>query len=281
MSTIMLGLLAETSLHPGAETSGGVVDLPVAREATTSYPLLAGSGLKGAMRDAYTTRYKQDEAKKNKVNSIFGAPDGAGGISLTDGRLLLLPVRSLDTNYRWVTCPYILERLQRDLELADFHRTIPIPSLKEAEALAINSGSNVYLEELSFTVTQAEEIIFSLADVMKSLVHHEVTQKRLPGQLTIINDDDFKHFARFGLPVNARNVLDENKKTSNNLWYEEIIPVDSLFYTLLLPRPGKEALLQDLLTMFDDRPYLQVGGNETVGQGWCAVSCWEGGQANG
>ena len=83
-------------------------------------------------------------------------------------------------------------------------------------------------------------------------------------------DDDFKWFASYGLPINARNVLDEDTKTSLNLWYEETLPQDSLFYTLFLER-GNGAI--DLVkNLVKDRPYLQVGGNETVGQGWFALN---------
>ncbi|MBC7326081.1 MAG: type III-B CRISPR module RAMP protein Cmr4, partial [Moorella sp. (in: Bacteria)] len=83
---------------------------------------------------------------------------------------------------------------------------------------------------------------------------------------------EFAYFARYGLAVNARNVLNDATKTSENLWYEETLPPDSLFYALLLARAGKERALANLAGLFGQRPYLQVGGNETVGQGWCAVS---------
>ena len=43
MNAAMLGLLAETPIHPGAGRGMGVVDLPVAREAATDYPVLVGS----------------------------------------------------------------------------------------------------------------------------------------------------------------------------------------------------------------------------------------------
>ena len=42
MKMAMLGLLAETPIHPGAGRSMGVVDLPVAREAATDYPRVGG-----------------------------------------------------------------------------------------------------------------------------------------------------------------------------------------------------------------------------------------------
>ena len=47
MKTAMLGLLAETPIHAGSGRGMGVVDLPVAREAATDYPVLVGSSLKG------------------------------------------------------------------------------------------------------------------------------------------------------------------------------------------------------------------------------------------
>lgn len=275
MGSIILGLLAESSLHPGGDVSSGVVDLPVARESTTSYPVLRGSGLKGALRDIFENR-----RNSGIVERIFGKPDGAGGVSVTDGRLLLLPVRSLTSNYYWVTCPYILERLQRDLQLVGFKKELPIPAIGVEEAILLAEDKNadrVYLEELSFTVSKNEEIIKGLAEVILPLILHDTTKARLVKQLAIINDDDFKYFASYGLPVNARNILEKETKISKNLWYEETIPADSLFYTLLFPRYGREEDIEEILKVFDEKPYMQIGGNETIGQGWCAVSYWKGG----
>jgi CRISPR-associated protein Cmr4 len=53
------------------------------------------------------------------------------------------------------------------------------------------------------------------------------------------------------------------------LWYEETIPQDSLFYSLILER--KSDAIGIIKQMLSDRSYLQVGGNETVGQGWFAM----------
>jgi CRISPR-associated protein Cmr4 len=92
---------------------------------------------------------------------------------------------------------------------------------------------------------------------------------RLATQVVVLHDNDFAWFARYGLAVQARNVLDE-KKTSKNLWYEETIPADSLFYTLLAER--QNGALAAVKRLFDNHPYLQVGGNETVGMGWFAVA---------
>ena len=108
MKTVMLGMLAETPVHVGSGRSLGVVDLPVAREAATDYPVLPGSGLKGALRDL--AEQKHDD----RVENVFGTQERAGDVLVSDGRLLLLPVRSLSGAYRWATCPHLLERFLRD-----------------------------------------------------------------------------------------------------------------------------------------------------------------------
>jgi CRISPR-associated protein Cmr4 len=269
MSSMLLGLLAETNLHPGSETTGGVIDLPVAREAITSYPVLMSSGLKGALRDFYTQKRGEEAAQR-----LFGKPDGAGIISISDGRLLLLPVRSLTSNYRWVTCPYILERLQRDLKRIGLDQDFPIPRPQKGQAIALTE-TNIYLEELSFAGMSQPEQIEIIVNVVKPLIYHESVQNRLKNQLVIVDNYEFSYFAQFGLPVNARNVLDDKTKTSTNLWYEETIPTDSIFYSIIIARAGQDDNLQDLQGLFSESPYIQLGGNETIGQGWCAISCWE------
>lgn len=267
MNTIMIGLLSETSLHPGAESSGGVVDLPVARESTTAYPVLPGSGLKGALRDCYEASKSQEAAK-----AVFGKPDDAGGIAVCDGRLLLLPIRSLTGHYRWVTCSYIMERLQRDLKLAGMQVKFQLSEKIEQGKAAAATAGDIFLEELSFTVQANQNLISSFAQAIAPLIKHQTVRDRLVNQLVIVGDDDFKYLASYGLPVNARNVLDDKTKTSKNLWYEETVPPDTLFYSLVIPMQGKDDQLGQIKGLFDESPYLQVGGNETVGQGWCVVS---------
>jgi CRISPR-associated protein Cmr4 len=273
MKGALIGLLAETSLHPGSEATGGVIDLPVAREGPTGYPVITGSSLKGALRDKAELLWEAAQ-----VETVFGKPDEAGGVAVTDARLLLLPVRSLTSHYRWVTSPFLLERFQRDCALVGLKTDFNVPNLKSEEALD-GQGGKLFLEELSFTVAKDEGLIRKLADTIGPLCLHRSVRDRLAGQLVVISDDDMKHFALTGLQVNARNVLDKSTKTSSNLWYEETIPADSLFYSLLIasPRRGGEELAS-LQEMFAGNPYLQVGGNETIGQGWCAVGWQEGGK---
>lgn len=267
MKSLILGLLAETSIHPGAGQSAGFVDLPVAREAATDYPVIVGSSMKGALLDRARSAELPDR------DTVFGKPDNGGTLLVSDARLLLLPVRSLKTQYKWVTCPHLIERLSRDRcrEAETVSTAPPFDWAKLNEHQFLGEGdSPLFLEERQFS--PAGPLPNGLIELVKPLIAHTSTAGRLASQLVVISDKDFVWFARYGLAVNARNKLDPDTKTTvgGALWYEESIPPDAVFYCLLAER-GAGALAA-VANLFIHRSYLQVGGNETIGQGWFAVA---------
>lgn len=272
MNTCLLGLLAETSIHSGAGQSSGIVDLPVAREAATDYPVIPGSSLKGALLGLarQPNLNGQERMSEQDRKRIFGSTDsvGAGDLLVSDARLLLLPVRSLSSAYKWITCPHLLERYLRDRQRADKKTAnLELTPITSGMYLGADKGT-LFLEERQFEY--AGSLAAGLVDVLQPLILHATTHARLGGQLVLLHDDDFAWFARYGLAIQARNVLDPEKKTSANLWYEETIPADALFYAVLAERAADA--IKPVRTLFAERPYLQVGGNETVGMGWFAVA---------
>lgn len=263
MKTAMLGLLAETPVHPGAGGGMGVVDLPVAREAATDYPVLVGSSLKGALRDKMETGDKGDSTAR------FGAPERAGDLLVADGRLLLLPVRSLTGAYRWATCPHLIERYRRDLGRSGLRPSPGELDVPFGSVLTCGSG-RLFLEERQFSICGA--LTDDLVNAIAPIILHDETRKRLSDQIAVMHDDDFSWFVRYGLAVQARNVLAEDgTKRSKNLWYEETLPPDTVLYALVMGRNEHALGALDSLFAGGD-PYLQAGGNETVGQGWFAVT---------
>lgn len=232
MNSALLGLLAETPIHPGCGRSMGVVDLPVAREAATDYPLIAGSSLKGALRDKAEAQFPEDAVKQR-----FGKADQAGDLLVADARLLLLPVRSLTGAYRWLTCPHLLERFRRDLARAGLTPLPPTLDVEPGSALTSGSG-HLFLEERQFRIqSPAEADATALVSALKPLLAHVASGKRLAKQLAILHDDDFAWFVRYGLPIQARNELDKDgSKKSTNLWYEETLPPDTVMYSLVIAR---------------------------------------------
>ena len=265
MQSMMIGMLAETPVHVGAGRSSGFLDLPVARESITSYPVIPSTGLKGSFREVF----RDDE----NVDQLFGKEscsenDGhAGKIVLSEGRLLLLPVRCLTSSYKWLTCRLILERLKRDIKriTADPEKVdiIEIPDVPETKGHGLSHGK-LFLEEREFEITSVVDP--KIIDLIKMFIPNPDVAGRLEKQLVVLNDSDFKWFAQYGLAVSARNVLNKETKASENLWYEEALPTDSVFYTIVMER--KTGMLNKINAKIEDKPYIQLGGNETVGQGW-------------
>ena len=264
MNTAMLGLLAETAIHSGAGRGMGVVDLPVAREAATDYPVLVGSSLKGALRD----KLQSTEGGEAKAKVRFGEQEQAGDVLVSDARLLLLPVRSLTGCYRWATCPHLVERYRRDLARAGL-RPQPVPPAIDQGATAATGDGSLFLEERQFSISGSPP--GDVVAAVEPLLLHQETRERLPHQIAVLHDADFAWFVRYGLAIQARNVLDEGTKQSRNLWYEETLPPDTVLYALVMGRNGDAVATLDALFPETD-PYLQAGGNETVGQGWFAVT---------
>jgi CRISPR-associated protein Cmr4 len=276
MKTTMLGFLAESAIHCGAGRSAGIIDLPVAREKATDYPFIAGSGLKGALRD----RAQGLGRPAATLEAVFGKQDHAGRLLVSDARLLLLPVRSLTGSYRWVTCPLILERYQRDLARSGLPGKLSVKEVRGSGGIAglLGRGTGkLYLEEreFSFTGPCPTEVL----EAIRPLVRHAETSERLAAQIAIVENDEFAWFCRYAVPLQARNVLEDGTKRSKNLWYEESLPPDTLLYTLAMARD--EETRRAVTGMFPDAdPYLQIGGNETVGHGWVSVAIRGGGGAS-
>lgn len=254
MESLLIGLLAETPIHPGIGRNLGVIDLPVAREAATDYPVLVASSLKGALKD-HTAKEERDQ--------LFGKQNEAGQLLVSDARLLLLPVRSLTGHYRWLSCPHILERLARDKRRAGHKPGFTVPKVEPLGVLASTSGP-LFLEERELAVKG--KVPDQIIDEVSRLIEPTCgASARVADQLVLLADEDFAWFARYGLAVQARNALYEEKKTSKNLWYEETLPPDTLMYALIGER--REGAVHKLRAQFAARPYLQAGGNETIGQG--------------
>jgi len=289
----VLGLLAETSIHAGTGQILGAVDLPIEREAHTGWPCVYGSGVKGALRALAHHQELSD------LCVVFGpdvnnASDHAGAVAVSDARLLLLPVRALDAAYRWVTCPAILERLARDLHrIGRAQDSLTIPRVPKDTAVINDTASvhedrsGVFLEELRLAVMAAE--LQGVIAAIGPLIGDAATRAHLVDRLTVVDDVIFGDLARSAaIPVTAHVKLKHDTKTVDGgaLRYEESLPPDTVLYTVLSAfasrKKDRKVSAEDVLgaitsTLFENRPYLQIGGNETVGMGWCRVATLEGG----
>ncbi|MCX7935273.1 MAG: type III-B CRISPR module RAMP protein Cmr4 [Planctomycetota bacterium] len=289
----LLFIHALAPLHPGSGTALGAVDLPVQRERHTQWPIIAGSSLKGVLRDACRPA-EEDSAGRDDWLACFGpetaeADKHAGAVSLTDARILAFPVRSLRGVFAWVTCPAVLARLARDAQLtrrrADNMR-LPRPPAKNKAVCApgtplLVENRNLVLEEFDFE-REAEGDIGPLAEWLASRAFAEAdsfTPDRLRKHLVVLHDDDFTHFVRHATEIAARIGLDYERKTvkSGALFYEEFLPAETLFYSVVVAdksrREGNGKSAAEMLCFLKNRlpAVTQIGGDETIGRGLCAL----------
>ena len=289
-ATAMLGLLTETSLHAGAGSSVSGVDLPIQREGHNGWPCVYGSAVKGSLRDRAEAHYCKDS---NDVLAVFGpkttnASDNAGAIAVGDARLLLLPVRSLTSTFKWVTCSEALERLKRDAKrMGLVHFTFNVPTAgSDAEALVSEGTGDLFLEEYRFTLRAEKKNIEQCATSIAKLMNRDNAEDELKKRLTIVSDDMFAHLTQAAVPVNAHIALESETKTTRDgaLWYEETLAPETLLYVPLVANKSRKdghileakGVLEKVTGLFSEKHWLQLGGNETVGMGWCAVKVLEG-----
>jgi len=282
-------LHALTGMHPGTGTALGTVDLPVSREKYSRWPNIPGSSLKGVLRDAFRNTVEKslkDADESAEVVAIFGPPPKSselhsGALSVTDARILAFPVRSLKGVFAWVTCPAALQRYKRDMGLCDVDPEWKIPTVEEGNALVdgdsplIVAEKHLVLEEFEFSIRKAEPEIAGW--IAENAIDDEATADRFKTHLVILNDDAFDHFVRYGTEVVARIGLDYERKTVREgaLFYQEFLPSETLFYSLVLAadsRSENELSANDIIGKLWKLPgIIQVGGDETIGKGICAV----------
>ena len=251
------------------------------REHNTGWPVVFGSAVKGALR-AKAELMRMDN---DLLTTLFGpdtdnAADHAGSLLISDARLLWLPVRSLTTQFRYVTCPDLIARWQRDQQRAGLISTaIKLPTITENEALVAEMTKDLFLEEYVYeprnTGFDMTALITQLA-ALSGRSEGEIAQK-----LTVVSNDQFALLCRAAIPVNAHIAIDNATKTvkPGALWYEESLPAESLLYVLIGAHHSRNKqfeksaaeLLKEVRAELFLVPYLQLGGNETTGMGWCKV----------
>lgn len=309
-ASIVLGLRAMGPVHVGTEDLRGVIDLAIQREKHNNWPVVFASSVKGALRELAASQWQRDSAS---LAALFGPDhrkldtggkaddDGqsetlqhsrAGALLVNEMRLLALPVASLASVYKWVTCPAALQRLLRDCRM--FRSQLPFDStaqngfgpLARDEALSYNPDdpARLFVREYLFQCRpcQSEAVLKLFCHLFGPELEADLRQR-----LLIVSDARFGHLAQTATAIAPHIALNESKTTEGGaLWFEETLPAETLMYLPLACEPerlslaqqsakansqSKHALLAQLLSLFEAHPFLRVGANETTGMGWFGV----------
>lgn len=296
-SACLLGLYAMTPLHPGASGARGEIDLPVQKEAHTGWPMCFASGIKGAWREAASQKRNRNASilNTNDILAVFGrevrvaddtgaedaTPQQAGALAVTDAQILLLPVRSLSSAFKWVTCPGVLQRFLSTCELmglAAITEGLAVPMAFGEDALCANEAApdaKVLLEEFACTLKQHD--LMPWVELLSKLSGQTI--ERLQRDLLVLSDEVFTYYCEFGLEVQAHVRLEPGTKTVTGgmLWWEETLSRDTLLYATpagfaALRLSGKNILDAALSVIAQQNHTLRLGGNESLGMGWCKVA---------
>ncbi len=291
-----------TPLHIGSGTTLDVIDLPIQREAHTNFPVMPSSSIKGVIRAEYGLKKTGfptnedfpekpedcpsniDENKCKEFFEIFGYGDKEGNIIFTDGKILLFPVKSVKGVFAWITCPLVLERFVRDIG-ESLNLTEEIKKINDNEAIAgkdiligdensNNNGSNekyLVLEEISFKVSNNNtNILNNIISQLPNNLKNEIPANKV----AIISNERFSYFVKNHTEVNARIRIDQTTgtvdKTTGGLWYEELVPAETVFYNLILSRTDEQKNLEKIQKFMNEKIF-QFGGDETLGRGFTKV----------
>ncbi len=276
-----------TPLHIGSGTTLDIIDLPIQREAHTDFPVMPSTAIKGVIRAEYGLEEsdfslddfpEKPEACPETVNqdkceeffNLFGYGDKEGDVIFTDGKILLFPVKSIKGVFTWITCPLLLERLERDTGIKinfDKENLRNKGAIVSSEEPVINNQYLV-LEELSFEVSIDDDLKNSF-----DKLGLDIDTKKI----AVLPNDNFRYFVKNHTEVNARTRIDQTTGTVKEgaLWYEELVPAETVFYNLIFSRTENSKNLEKI-TNFMDNKIFQFGGDETLGRGFTKVSILEG-----
>lgn len=265
-----------TPLHAGTGESAEAIDLPVQREKHTEYPVVYSSGIKGSLR----YYFQIDPLLQRNVDKIFGKEGSeenescSGKVVFTDAKILLFPVRSSQGVFKWVTCPFVINRLKRDLKFININiRDNGEVTIDKFNGIAFKKyESSVILEDFPVTVDECTTSSSPVLNLFKTLTNSYVNDSDLTDRLIIVSDDVFKTLVITATQIIVRNVLEDKTKKSENLWYEEVVPADAVFYTIMKSTfDGNQEVIAELVGGLSEK-VLQIGGNETIGYGFVKMS---------
>lgn len=243
MKTVIYRMDCLTNLHVGSgEVNYNIIDNEVQKDPVTKLPNINSSSIKGALRDYFSN--SENINRKNAVDEIFGK-DNAGRVKIFSANMLARPLRISKGN------GYFLKVTSKEIinQFHDFLSNFSIDTLKLDKEIKENivyttaKNSNIEVEGLKVTTIDEQKLV-----------------ELFGCDIGIISDNNFK---QFDLPVLARNRLENG--ISKNLWFEEVVPSNSVFYFVAL-------IPDDLYDLFNlDGEIVQFGANASIGYGYCKI----------
>src|SRR5690554_6866731 len=228
-------MVCETSVHAGSGSDLGIIDLPIQREKHTSYPKFESSSIKGVMRQYFRNIWDEGKLVKffgPEAKDSDNEDSAASCIGFMDGRILFFPVKSVKGVFAYITCPDVLKRFQRDMQIGDvatFSKLEQIPVNSICEGSNIVTENTVLLEEYAFENCQTNTLLTEFAKLLATSLDGVINQywaDKISEDILVVSNDDFTDFVNLYCEVNARIKINQDTGTVEQgaLWYEEFLP---------------------------------------------------------
>ncbi|MDS4057090.1 MAG: type III-B CRISPR module RAMP protein Cmr4 [Candidatus Contendobacter sp.] len=294
-------------VHMGAGTAIGLIDNPIQRERHTEYPMVAGSGLKGAVRHHFWSQLPEDirtdkeKRKTHLLNRLFGpetdASDFAGAVSFGDAQLVAFPVRCVKNAFVYATSPTALARVARTLALVGANPDWSAATVEASHCKLVNrallNGDKLHLEAFEF-MAHMDQSLMKISDwlsqhALPSDVAYGFFREKLKMDLVLLSDEDFGYFVRNATVVEPHVRINNETGTADDggLFYTENLPPESLLLAPVMASVERstdkirgDKVRLDATTALKavlagdgngfgglDGKLLQIGGDATTGRG--------------
>ncbi len=278
-----------TPLHVGTGSGLGHIDLPTYREASTHFPAIPSSAIKGSLRsrrilevskslsdeeerklrellkvkeggrasliDRAVSDFKEIEKepvdeKLRELAMDFGTKDREGRLVFTDARILFFPVKSLRGIFALITCPYVLKRFREDT----LSELMEVGDVRDQDCILATVDSKVKVEE--------EVVLEEFTLKVKGICQPKLKGKFDEGRVVVVSDNLFNYMVETHTEVQTHVKINVETGTVQKgaLWTEEYVPSEAIFYFKVIGDGFK----------YMPRT-LQIGGNSSTGKGLLEV----------
>jgi CRISPR-associated protein Cmr4 len=209
-------------------------------------------------------------------------------------------VRSAKGSFAWLTCPLAIQRYARERGVALPSSVASVFPCSEEDCLAGDdvvfkktaaAGNQpvnaVVLEEYGFTVKGG--VPPAVAELLSGILPEDELWKSMPKRLVIVTDGIYSHFCATACEVQQRIQINDQTGVVRDgaLFNQENVPSETLFYAVVAERARvragadserKDGIKELAAKLKSVNNILQIGGDETIGLGFCSVVL-EGGAA--
>ena len=275
MQTQNLFIFTRTPLHVGAGNSVGVVDSPIMRERHTKTPIIPGSSLKGVLADLWNEGRDLKKKREGELKELFGSDDdnaaSSGSLLIGEARVLAFPLRSAKGGFAWITCPHALKKFARDTgKTLDVFAEPANESCLAGSAVVFEEKKAVILEE--YRIAQTGAIPQSVVEALKGIVADTIWEPAK--RLVIVSDELFSYFVENACEIVTRIRVDDETGTvaKGALFNQEQVPSETLFYAVIACAQNGNHLDMLKEKVEAQGKILQLGGDATIGLGFCSVN---------